>query len=529
MAGPSIVVRVLGDLTGLGSSFDKTAAQGQSAATKMHSAFSGALGTLNQAGVLGPFGASLATADAAIQTMAGHAKSIGPIMQGVGGAALGVGLALQAAGSKDAAAHAQLQAAIGATGKSYDDYAVKIEASIKHQENFGNTADETQNALKTLTQATHDPGEALNLLSTAADLAATKHESLDTAASQLGKTYNGSSRLLKQFGVDTDGTGTKQQKLQAELASLSKILSGQASAAAGTFTGHLDSIKAKVEDQVAVFGQKWGPAITAAGIAVTALGTLVELTGGVISFFRDSEILATVWTYALGTAMTVLDAALDANPFTLLAIAIGVVLVGAVVLIITHFNEFKRIVEDVWQVVLIGFGGIKAVIMDVVNWITANWPLLLAILTGPIGLAIYFITTNFDTLVGYVTGLPGRLASAGAHMWDWVSSTFKGVLNDVINAWNSLKFTTPSVDIFGLHTPSVTIGVPQIPHLAQGGLITQSGLVYAHAGEAITPIPANIGGPAVSIQNAHFATELDVDTFMRRAAWVARTRQMARA
>jgi hypothetical protein len=366
-------------------------------------------------------------------------------------------------------------------------------------------------------------------LSTAADLAATKHESLDTAASQLGKTYNGSSRLLKQFGVDTDGTGTKQQKLQAELASLSKILSGQASAAANTFTGHLDSIKAKVEDQVAVFGQKYGPAITAAGIAVTALGTLVELTGGIISFFKDQEILATLWTYAMGTAMTVLDAALDANPFTLLAIAIGVVLVGAVVLIITHLNDFKTIVGDVWAVALVAFGGVKTAVMDVYDWIVANWPLLLAVLTGPIGLAIYLITSNWNSFVTFFEGIPGQIANAGAGMWDFIWNSFKAVMNTLIDGWNGLKFTTPSVDVFGIHTPSVTIGVPQIPHLAQGGLITQSGLVYAHAGEAITPIPANIGGPAVSIQNAHFATEVDVDTFMRRAAWVARTRQMVRA
>ena len=146
MAGPSIVVRILGDLAGLSKSVDSTASAGQSAAGKMHTAFSSVLGQLNATGVLGPFGAALAGADSAIEQIGKHAKDLGPVMLGVGSVVTGLGLALQQAGSKDAAAHAQLQAAVEATGHSYDQYADKVEAAIKHQETFGTTADETQNA-----------------------------------------------------------------------------------------------------------------------------------------------------------------------------------------------------------------------------------------------------------------------------------------------------------------------------------------------------------------------------------------------
>jgi hypothetical protein len=163
--------------------------------------------------------------------------------------------------------------------------------------------------------------------------------------------------------------------------------------------------------------------------------------------------------------------------------------------------------------------------MAVYNWIAANWPLLLAILTGPFGLAIYEITTHWNTFVGFFTGLPGQLESAAGTLFDWIPKIFKAAINDVIRAWDSLKFTTPSVDVFGFHTPSVTIGVPNIPTLAQGGLITSSGLVYAHAGEAISPAPAGHSGPIVNVGEQHFHNELDVDAFMRRAAWLARTQR----
>src|SRR6516165_6216421 len=150
MPGPSIAVRILGDLTGFGKSVDDTGKKGQSAAQGMHSAFSGMLGALNQSGVLGPFGAALSTADTALSSIAGHAKQIGPAMMGIGGAALGLGATLSAIGSSDQAAHQQLQASIQATGHSYDQYAGQVDNAIKHQEHFGTTADTTQDALRIL-------------------------------------------------------------------------------------------------------------------------------------------------------------------------------------------------------------------------------------------------------------------------------------------------------------------------------------------------------------------------------------------
>ena len=78
-------------------------------------------------------------------------------------------------GSKDQAAHQQLQAAVEATGHSYDQYSEQVEATIKSQEKFGTTADVTQGALRTLTQATGDPTKALDMMGTAANLAAAKH------------------------------------------------------------------------------------------------------------------------------------------------------------------------------------------------------------------------------------------------------------------------------------------------------------------------------------------------------------------
>ena len=70
------------------------------------------------------------------------------------------------------------------------------------------------------------------------------------------------------------------------MTALSDKLKGQASDAADTFAGNLDAIKAQVEDSAAQFGQKYGPAITYVGGAITALGSAIEATMIITEAFR---------------------------------------------------------------------------------------------------------------------------------------------------------------------------------------------------------------------------------------------------
>ena len=591
MAGPSVVVRFLADLTGFSKQAVEAQGTFQNVAGKMSSAFHGVIGSINQTGILGPFGSALDGVGNALDTMAAHGKTAGAVMAGVGAGVAGVGVALSAMGSKDQAAHQQLQAAVEATGKSYDAYAGDVDKAIKHQEHFGHTANETQDALRIMTQGMGDPQKALQYLGEAADLAAAKHESLDTAATQLTKTYNGANRLLKEFGVSTLPKASAEAKLldqaqkqlatsvdaqakahqhladvHALLAGKTKLttaeqislrdanqkvtdadqkvleahkkvdaaqqavagsannagttldnlgakLKGQAAAQADTFKGRLEALKATMEDMAAKFGAKYGPAIQVFGVVMATAGTLSLAAWG--------------WVVLIIAAVAAL-------------IAIGVLL-------------YKN-----WDTI---WSGIEDIVHRVWNWIKAYWPLLFGILTGGIGLAVAEIIQHFSTvkrwaedvfnfiagkaewvggvltgiwhgiyaaanfavgliqgawegLINFFSGLPGRVGGFFAHMWDGIYNAFKGVINSVIRGWNSLHFTTPHVSVFGLDTPSVTIGVPQIPYLAEGGLITRTGLVYAHAGEAITP--AGRQGPAVHIENVNLHDGADIGLLLQQ-------------
>lgn len=63
---------------------------------------------------------------------------------------------------------------------------------------------------------------------------------------------------------------------------------------------------------------------------------------------------------------------------------------------------------------------------------------------------------------------------------------FKSAVNSIINGWNGLSFTMPSVDLGPLgSTPSFTVSTPNIPTLQTSGFSFGEGLVNLHPNEAI--------------------------------------------
>jgi hypothetical protein len=545
------MVRVLADVTGLSKSFKDTGSKASEAAKTAQESFGRMLGTLNQTGVLGPFGEILSQVNDSIGDIIEHGHKMSDVMLGAGGAVAGVGTLMSSLGSKEKAAHQQLAAAIDATGGSFDQYGKQIDEAIKHEAKYGNSSVETQQALQALTQATHSPAEALKLLGTATDLAAAKHESLSAAAASLGKVYNGNAKLLKEYGIVLDKHTHLTKDGQTATQALAGVLKGQAAAAADTFNGKMKEISTTIENHVSLISEKYGPALQGAGAALAGLGAIMKTGKAVMDIFTAGTEAATAATDAATVSE---DAAAVSEGLALLPIlaiiAAIALLVVAAYEIYSHWKEIwagiKAIVVDVWDwiktnwpllvAILLGPIAIAALeiakhwkeIVDgveaVIDWVRTHWPLILDILLGPVGLAIGQIVQHWNDFIGFFSGLPGRITSIAAHMWDGIWSAFRSVLNGLIDLWNRLHFTLPKINMGPIHIGGETIGVPTIPHLAQGGLMTQSGLVFAHAGEVISPAPAAArGGPAVNIEHATFATELDVEAFMRKAAWVART------
>lgn len=221
-----------------------------------------------------------------------------------------------------------------------------------------------------------------------------------------------------------------------------------------------------------------GP-IAATGLALGDLtggfASLAPTMTGAIDKIKDLSIVTKLQTAAQGA----LNLIMSLNPIFLVVAAI-VALVAIFVVAYKNSETFRDIVDG-------AFTTVRNVIVGVFEWVRDHWPLLLAILTGPIGLAVLAIVTHWDTIkngftavkdwignriedvVGFFTGLPGRIAGVTSGMWDGIKNAFKGAVNAIIDFWNGLEFRIPGFKVGPVGFDGFTLGVPDIPRMAAGG------------------------------------------------------------
>jgi phage-related minor tail protein len=240
------------------------------------------------------------------------------------------------------------------------------------------------------------------------------------------------------------------------------------------------------------------------GILAVVIGTIIVLTK--------------IWT-AVQMAYNVVAAM---NPIGLIVLAI-IALIAIIVLIATKTTWFQTIWEAVW-------GAIKAAAEFVFNWIVGGWKFVFNTVVGILKLwwTVFsgfwgkvgqiaadtwnWIIGKITGFVGFVKGLPGKIANAAKGMWNGIVSAFKSAINTLIRLWNNFDLTLGGGSVLGLDIPSVTLRTPNIPYLADGGIVPASpGGTLALLGEgrhdeAVVPLPrgaaqlAGGGGGAVTVK-----------------------------
>lgn len=241
----------------------------------------------------------------------------------------------------------------------------------------------------------------------------------------------------------------------------------------------------------------------------------------------------------------VLNAALSANPIGLVVVAIAA-LIAIIIIAWKHSETFRAIVTGalnailtVAQVVGKWFTGtfwpwirgvwnaISGGVTTMVSAISSKWNGLISWLTGipgRIGKAVSGLWnsvtgglstayTNVQTIagriVGFVGGLPARISKAASGMFGGIESAFRSAINWVIGKWNGLHFGIPGVDT---HIPGVgsiggfTLNTPDIPYLALGGRAIAPGvavvgeqgpeLISMARGAQVTPLDG-VGGDTI--------------------------------
>jgi phage-related protein len=192
------------------------------------------------------------------------------------------------------------------------------------------------------------------------------------------------------------------------------------------------------------------------------------------------------------------------------------------------FNAMVTVFSLVWQGIQIAFTAVWEAIQWAISWVWENiiQPVFNAIgavfaavwggiqtafsaVWGAIQTAISFVWENiirpvFNAIGRVFENIWTGIRNAFTGAWDFITNTIRGAqrlfgrigdaiqnafraaINFIIRAWNGIEFTVPAVKVAGRTLiPGFTLGLPDIPELAEGGVINPTpGGTLARIGEA---------------------------------------------
>lgn len=280
-----------------------------------------------------------------------------------------------------------------------------------------------------------------------------------------GKTLEAQKLILHELGTEFGGAA----KAAAEPTDKLKVSVENLQESAGKLLLPVINQLATAFSSLATFLTENQTAAAALGIVLASIGAGMLANKVATLASAAATTVATAAQKLFGTAVLETDAALAANPIGLVVGAL-VLLGAAVFLAYKKFGPFHDAVDAVWQVLQSTF-----------RWVQANWPLLLAILTGPFGLATRFIIQNWTAILGFFKAIPGALGGFLKDVATTVTAPFRTAFNEIARLWNNtigkLHFKIPG------WVPGIGgkgFDVPDIPTFHSGGVAD-----FGSAGEGI--------------------------------------------
>lgn len=246
-------------------------------------------------------------------------------------------------------------------------------------------------------------------------------------------------------------------------------------AAIGTFVVALGVAKIAAAGFAIVQGIS--AAASGAGTAAIASNTIA------MGAYAVASGVMKVATATATAAQWLFNAALSANPIGIIILAIAALVAGLV-----YFFTKTELGRQIWETV---WNAIKATLSAVWDFIKGVWDAMVATLAwvgdkigafgsavgavwqgiqDGISTAVTWITDKWNSVVDFVTGLPARLSAAASGMWDGIKEAFKAAINWIIKAWNAIEFKIPGFELGPVKFDGFTLGLPDIPMLAEGGV-----------------------------------------------------------
>lgn len=221
----------------------------------------------------------------------------------------------------------------------------------------------------------------------------------------------------------------------------------------------MDTLVSIVQTATGFMAEHTNVVMIVAGV-LAALGVAIITVHVAMTAYAAATTVVTAATTVWAGAQRLLNLALAMNPIGLVVAAI-VALVAILIVAYKNSETFRNIVDG-------AFRAVQAAAAFAFNWVKQNWPLLLAILTGPFGLAVLAISKNKNKIVEFFKGVPGDIEAAFKGLASMISSPFTTAFTAVKSMWNA------TVGGFGFTIPDWVPGVGgnsfHIPSMARGGI-----------------------------------------------------------
>lgn len=462
--------------------------------------------------------------------ISGMGSKISGVFTSLGAATAAVGIAKFGADSvnafKDAEqaslrlsqAFSKSPALIGANVKEFENLAAVLQKKTK----FDDEAIKSGEAVLAGFNLTGDQIKELTPL--LLDYASRTGKTVPDAATDLGKALLGQARALKAIGIDFKDTGSTAGNFAELVGGLREKVGGLATKEGKSASGQMAILKNQFGELQEKVGSALVPILTKlASIVLSVVEFFQHLPGPIqiivvaaaglaIGLVALSAVFSAVGTVAaaFGVIMTV-----ALGPIGLIILAIAA-LAAAAYLVFKNWDTIVTFFSGLWDTV---YGVFRDAVDAVIGWVRDHWPIVVGILTGGIGFAVAMIIRHWDDIVSFIGGIPGRLASIGSTMWDWMIDAFKGAINWIIRAWNNLDFEIPGFNFGPVHFGGFTLGMPDIPELAQGGIIKRPTLamVGERGPEAVVPLSRlnGMGSPTFNFPN-YVGDKRELEDFMVR-------------
>lgn len=227
----------------------------------------------------------------------------------------------------------------------------------------------------------------------------------------------------------------------------------------GTFNQKLDEVKASMGSWMIELGTSFLPILTGFVSGLQSAGhwleqnkTWVGLVAAVLGGMTAALLAVKLATLSAAAAQAIWDAAMDANPITLIILAIAG-LVAGIIYAWTHFEGFRNVVltvssacqtafnaiiiagKAVWNALVVAFDAVITAAKAVGNWFKWLWETVLQPTFNVIGIAARILAAVFITVLVTPIVLLIRyiLAPVFTWLWETIVKPIFGFIGNIFN------------------------------------------------------------------------------------------------